>query len=424
MASFPPCVRDASRSESVRTVVAKVDAPNAAVMNWLSSATGAGRDAHAVAIVQLQKDLDTHVFYIVLTLFKGGLLSNLGKGLHQRLAAPPMSATVHWIRPFDRRLQRLFEWGDVWAEREVVEKAVDEEDKALLLQIFPALATAIKAGDIAQLPQLLEHSATAGLLQIEDAPSTKGLMRLQHECLGSHVFGQPNEDWECTVCNNMGAARCACGAQRCKLHQCIMAAPPRHRTIWKQSEFAPAPFYVQDPSWMRKELKVEWLRDELDDDATLAEFAEVYIRLFSEKIRPEAHRLACLELYRLFNPAFKPKKECELSPVALVEFQRVFDSAAPPRCLWCSKQLENGGEYCNLTCAEAANPPQNCQKCRGTEHKILHAPRGTQGGRFAAQNGMSRCKVCGHTEFCSVLAGYERPKRRVEPKHWSKRKRS
>jgi hypothetical protein len=423
MAMFPPCVRDAGSSDAVQTVVAKIGAHSSAVGDWLTSSVAAGRDAQAAAFVQLEKDIDTNVFYLLQTLPKKVSVHHFGRDLQKKLAAPPMSATVHWIRPFDRRLQRLFEWGDIWAERECVEKAVDEEDKAQLLQIFPALATAISAGDIAQLPQLLEHSATVGLLQIEDAPQAEGLMRLQHECLGSHTFGEPNKNWECTVCNEMWASRCPCGAQRCKLHQCIVAAP-RHRTVWKQSAWSPAPFYVQDPSWMRKELKVEWLHDELDDDATLVEFAEVYIRLFSEKMRPEAQRLACLELYRLFNPAFKAKKECELSPVALAEFQRVFDSVAPPRCLWCSKQLENGGEYCNLTCAEAANPPQNCQKCRSTEHKILHAPMGTQGGRFAAENGMSRCKVCGHTEFCRVLTGYERPKRRVEPKHWSKRKRS
>jgi hypothetical protein len=420
MASFPPCVRDAGSSDAVQTIVAKIGTSSSAVGDWLTSSVAAGGNAQTAGFVQLEKDADTNVFYLLQTLSKRASVHHFGRGLQKKLQAPPMSATVYWIRPFDRRLQRLFEWGDVWAERSCVEKAVDEEDKEQLLQIFPALATAIEAGDVAHLPRMLD--ASQGQLQLEDAPRAEGLMRLQHECLGGHSFGPPNEDWECTVCNEMWASQCPCGAQRCKLHQCIVVAP-RHRTIWKQSAWSPGPFYVQDPIWMRKELKVEWLRDELDSDATLAEFAEVYIRLFSEKIRPEARRLACLELYRLFNPVFQPKKECELSPAALVEFQRVFDSAALGRCLWCSKQLENG-EYCNMTCAEAANPPQNCQKCRSTEHNILHAPAGCQGAPFAAQNGMSRCKVCGHTEFCRVLGGYERAKRRTEPRQWSKRRRS
>ncbi len=72
-------------------------------------------------------------------------------------------------------------------------------------------------------------------------------------------------------------------------------------------------FFVQDPKYTRKELKVDWTRDLLDVDASLEEFASVYVRLFALQRCAEKRRLACLTLYRMFSPAFTATKECELS---------------------------------------------------------------------------------------------------------------
>jgi hypothetical protein len=426
--TFPPCVRDENgHSESIRTVVAKVEAQSAAIGSWLSASVEAGRDAQAAAFVQLERDTDTNVFYVVLTLAKTTMVQHTNR-LRKKFEAWPMSAKVYWIRPLDRRLQRLFEWGDVWIARETVEKAVEREDKYELLRYFPALESSIWRGDLSHLPLMLEDGSRP-LLQIEDDPMSQsdrlGLMRLQHECSSSHVFGEPSMNWECTVCNNMGAARCACGAQRCRCHQNITIAP-RHRTIWKQSTWSPGPFFVQDPKWMRNELKVEFIRDELGDGESLEEFAVVYADLFAEKICNEKKRAACLKLYGIYNPAFKVKKECELPPAQLHSFQKIFDLQAKPRCGWCNTTMEQQQEYCSQACAEAANPPQKCQKCGSEDFNLLHCPRGTQGARCAALNGMARCNGCGFTEFCEVVGGHRKPKRKgaAVPTHWTKRKRS
>jgi succinate dehydrogenase flavin-adding protein (antitoxin of CptAB toxin-antitoxin module) len=428
MSSFPPCIRDADGdSESIRTIVAKVEAQSVAIGSWLSASVEAGRDAQAAAFIQLERDTDTNIFYVVLTLSKPTTSQHANR-FRKKLEAWPMNAKVEWIRPFDRRLQRLFEWGDAWVESAVVEKAVEREDKCELLRYFPALERSIKCGDIERLPLMLGNQAS-GLLQIEDASMSQsdrlGLMRLQHELSASHVFGEPSSKWECTVCNEFGAARCACGAQRCSRHQCTKSAP-RHRTIWKESVWTPGPFYVQNPKWMKKELKAEFIRDELGDGASLDEFALVYVDLFADKIRDEARRSICLDLYRIYDPSFKPKKECELSPAQLHQFQRVFDSQAKSRCGWCNTAMEQQQEYCSQACAKAANPPQKCQKCGSEDFKILHCPRGTQGARCAALNGMSRCRGCGHTEFCEVVGGNRPPKRKgaAVPTHWTKRRRS
>jgi hypothetical protein len=56
-----------------------------------------------------------------------------------------------------------------------------------------------------------------------------------------------------------------------------MAPPqPPHKLVWKKSTHHPAPFFAQDPKNMNKELKVD-----------------------------RALRVACLDLYRMFNRAFK-----------------------------------------------------------------------------------------------------------------------
>jgi hypothetical protein len=434
MSSFPPCVRDTNNSrnsQSIRTVVAKIEAPNAAVMEWISSTISAGRDAQAVALVQLDRDEDSNVYYVVLTRTKADTLQHIDAALRKRLEASPLGASVTWIRAFDRRLQRFFDWGDVWAEKAELERLIEEDDTQGLTKCLPMLTATIAIGDVAHIPFVAGSSTKTPLLCLEDAPTglepnaQQGWMRLQHELKTSHVFNEASKNWQCSMCPRFGAARCACGAQRCHHHQTNSVAP-RHRTVWNQSKFTPGPFYVQDPSHMRNDLKVEFLRDELDSDATLEEFAEVYVKLFADKICERARRQLCLDLYRLFNPAFVPKKECEIPPAQLHEFQKVFDSDAKPRCSWCSTTMEDQQqEYCSQACAEAANPPQKCQKCGSEDFKLLHCPRGTQGARVAALNGMSRCNGCGHTEFCEIVVGRHKPKRKnAAPVHWTKRRRS
>ena len=70
-------------------------------------------------------------------------------------------------------------------------------------------------------------------------------------------------------------------------------------------------------------------------------------------------------------------------------------------------------EFCSQACAEAANPPEKCQKCGSEDFNL---------------NGMAKCKGCGHTEFCEIVAGgahNQRPKRKnAAPVHWTKRRRS
>ncbi len=177
---------------------------------------------------------------------------------------------------------------------------------------------------------------------------------------------------------------------------------------------------------MRKEIQVEWIRDELDDDSSLEDFAAIYLKLLGNRSCDAKRRLDCLDLYKLYNPAFTAKKECELPPRELQDFQKVFDSEAKPRCRWCSTTMEQQHEYCSQACVEAANPPQKCRKCDSEDFKVIHAPGGTQGSPIAALSAMAKCNGCGHTEWREGVLGHRRAKRKgaAAPVHWSKRRRS
>jgi hypothetical protein len=111
--SVPPCVRDDSDLGFARTFVAKIKNSQRAV-EW--AATIAGWEVLAVA-VQRMSTVETGVVCIVVTV-KAVRSKDYVHTLQRKLTSHPISADVEWVRPLDRHLQRLFGWGDVWANPE------------------------------------------------------------------------------------------------------------------------------------------------------------------------------------------------------------------------------------------------------------------------------------------------------------------
>lgn len=140
--AFPPCARDVCPPRLVRTVVVKIGGSKNAV-EWAGLQTGVGQTAQAVALVLLDEDEDTPVGYIVLTQAKPDTLANVAAKLRKKLQAPPIEAEVEWIRALDRRLTKLFGWGDVWMDGEQVSKAVSRNDTSELSECFPMLRNVI-----------------------------------------------------------------------------------------------------------------------------------------------------------------------------------------------------------------------------------------------------------------------------------------
>jgi hypothetical protein len=334
--------------------------------------------------------------------------------LKGKLEDPPLSAKVEWVRPFSRRLQRLFGWGDVWASKEVVKRAGEEGDNTTLLKIVPEQRLAIQLGDYTKVLVAAEVSASTGgssgplalgpssslglaLADVEAGGTSdysddelskeekqKVRLRLAHDAAGTHCYGDFSMKWECARCDRFPAARCeTCGAQRCAkcTHDGAVATPapqPPHKVAWRQNELDPAPFFVQNPVKLSMEQQVEWLLDELHEYATLEEFAHVYRQILADRVKGDVQkRIHCLELYGLFNPVFKARKECELLPAELESFLRVFDPSAPARCRWCSKAVKPGGayvDYCSDRHHASDHPPSKCSNCGSDDILVIPKP--------------------------------------------------
>jgi hypothetical protein len=269
-----------------------------------------------------------------------------------------------------------------------LERAHDEGNKPLLLKALPTLRACIELGE--------RVAAPTAMAALADGPAERQEHQ-EHEAQGTHKFGEPNEEWECSLCQAFPAARCPCGAQRCS--KCAKPPKPPHRVMWKQSS-TPAPFFVHDTVKLRKEEQVEWLQDELGRGASLTEFAALYRELLAGKVKGDVQqRLHCLELYRMYNPDFVAKKESELHPPEeLEEFQRVFDPKAPARCRWCAAAVPPAGPYatyCSDKCHAAEHPEVTCPKCGMADPPWVPA-------NFFWSQALAKCAGCSHIWECML----------------------
>ena len=101
---------------------------------------------------------------------------------------------------------------------------------------------------------------------------------------------------KCTLCNEMYAMLCPCGAQRCKA--CVGAAAPR-KYNWDTVHIDADPFYVVDLAKLDDKVKKQWIVDELGDRAKslmlfASKFADLFGHLYS---RAYDKKYACLKLF-------------------------------------------------------------------------------------------------------------------------------
>ena len=130
--------------------------------------------------------------------------------------------------------------------------------------------------------------------------------------------------------------------------------------MWLQHPSTPLPFYVVDQLKPSDQEKVTWIRQELGGGATLPDFCAMYLELFGQKkagvIQQKGH---CLKLYGMYHPTSeeaKWKREGELPPLVMQEFQRVWEPTAPSRCHECRKPLKSlsrQDHFCSGKCRDA-----------------------------------------------------------------------
>jgi hypothetical protein len=148
--------------------------------------------------------------------------------------------------------------------------------------------------------------------------------------------------------------------------------PDRPACAWRQRPTAPQPFFVQDYKRWSDEDKVAWLRQELGDRADVQDFARKWLELFGDATGAASPKAASLKLFGLYSGS-PWRKEADLPPAGLTEFQRIWDPAAPERCSECSKaappherfSLRRLGRcFCSEACA-CVGEHLACRRCGG-----------------------------------------------------------
>jgi len=203
---------------------------------------------------------------------------------------------------------------------------------------------------------------------------------------------------------------------------------------WRQHPERPLPFFVIDQEKVHDEEKVIWIRQEIGSNATLPELCAKFIELFGDKLRgPVPQKALCLKLYAMYAPDSREaawKKEGDLPPRDMVEFQRVWDAEAPNRCLECRKPLEGtaasfrDSSYCSDKCKRAGvvatctrcTPEQKCRYCQS-------APSGKR--KYTSKLDEAIHQGEKQLDRMRQVLGHER--RSVDPDHepaWKRRRRS
>ena len=237
-----------------------------------------GRSPGAYALVHLDEFSSEPGLYVVLTTAAAHHLQSFTLKLKAAIAELAPHLSVVWVRPLNTRLQRLFGWGDVTADRATVERLVSKaralEDPRIVAEVLPYTAPLVSLPysanvDVDRILDLLPHVADLVLKNAHPSipdcqhdfsvflpgPCSRAdcrelllcnswglfgrcsgcgtvwchicmkahasaewdrlaVMRLLHEARDEHVWVEAKHT-DCTACGELGARVCSCGGQRC-----------------------------------------------------------------------------------------------------------------------------------------------------------------------------------------------------------------
>ena len=385
----------------VQTYVLKFLPPVCAEMlqGWAKAHTILGAGAVAVVINELVPSGQPPELFLVMTLGHAHSFPEMKIALKKSLNQLPDHPKVEWISALDRRLQRLFGWGDVCTTEADVARACQEKDVTELRAVVPQAALLDVPLEV--MPQLFTALQGPPQPQLEDC---------KHEFFDEHP-------WEvvvgpCARCSRKGETRCKveqCGlvlCERCALDsyedraerqqmQELTEKARAYRPVYWQHEHQPLPFYVRDYQDWDDDKKLEWLKQQVERDAGIAEFAKAFRRLFDDKLRDHGQqKVKVFKLYNLFSPrAAGWKKASDIPPAEREEFQRVWNEDAPDLCLECGKALAEGEKDYHAKCMNL--------------DKVVVCTKDQCGGKVRVQAGVFVCTVCGNGQkvAATVAAG-------------------
>jgi len=476
--SKPPCVLSKGlKPQHAQTYVMKLSPGSdvRAFLTWLNGRLADGAGAWAQVSTQ-SPALEHPELYIVLTENVAHRVECRARTIREQVAQLPRSPQADWIRPLTRRLQRLLRWGDVTATRGDVVRATKAGDLQELKAIMPEAGEAfLESEDLSQLPAVFD-AIRAPAPALEDCKhdwySFEGPLAARDKCADlkekAEKTGQPFDEpivrgwlmkgdvgrcrrdvqhlgpfWRCTLCRLVLCHKCTNGKYKERVvtlaieelkekmkDDPLVDLPDGVQCQWRQHPERPQPFFVIDQEKVSDEEKVLWIRQELGSNATLPELCAKFIELFGDKLRgPVPQKALCLKLYAMYAPDSREaawKKEGDLPPRDMVEFQRVWDAEAPNRCLECRKPLEGtaasfrDSSYCSDKC-KCAGVVATCTRCT-PEQKCRYCQLAPSGKRkYTSKLDQGEKQL----DRMRQVLGHER--RSVDPDHepaWKRRRRS
>ena len=145
------------------------------------------------------------------------------------------------------------------------------------------------------------------------------------------------------------------------------------RTQYWQHPTRGRAFPVVDLRKPSDEEKLAWMRQELGERARLIDFAHKYLELFRSKVCSEAaQKASAIRLYAQYAGSGW-KKESDLPPALLTDFQQVWNPDAPERCRECAKALVGVWPITHAYCSDAckkAGIETVCRHCRSAANLI------------------------------------------------------
>ena len=315
--------------------------------------------------------------FLVLSLATPRHFESFAAELTRKVEQLPGHPKVEWVRALTRRLQRLFGWGDVISTRELVAQACDREDDEELMKILPEAAALIRRGELSLLPAL--HNALSSPLPaltdcqhefFQEAPYQKIFGPCARGAPGGKADARTHTCpyTRCAQCRIVLCSRCAANDEaeqedhrelQVALQECKrpLSTPFGPTSQVVQHEEAPRPFFVTDQTKVPNEEKLRWIEQENGTGADLATFSAKFCELFGEKLHGHTpQKRACLDLFASYSGTATAKKESDLPPADVEEFQKVWDPEAPRRCRECNKALPVTARtlFCNLACENAS----------------------------------------------------------------------
>ena len=124
--------------------------------------------------------------------------------------------------------------------------------------------------------------------------------------------------------------------------------------IWKQHPTEPAPFYVVQHLQLTDDVKLEWLRHEVGDNAPLFEFALHFKLLFSDVVHGKTTQFrTCRKLYRECVPQCAEgsawRKESDLPPYVRELVRKALFNEEVSLCREHGVEIARCHQYCRAS---------------------------------------------------------------------------